>query len=679
MANRLIHEKSPYLLQHAHNPVDWYPWGREAFEKARKEDKPLILSIGYSTCHWCHVMEEESFENPAIAKIMNDHFVSIKVDREERPDLDSVYMNYVMAVTGSGGWPMTVFLTPDKEPFYGGTYFPPESRFGMPGFPELLLSIAEAWKNRRDEILKSAQSAVTHLRNQETSAKPSDLSLEVFEDCFQGYAQRFDALEGGFGSAPKFPMGHTLSYLLRYWKRSGNPQALEMVERTLEKMAKGGIYDQVGGGFHRYSTDRDWFLPHFEKMLYDQALLSWVYTEAYQATGKKEYQDTARGILDYVLREMTSKEGGFFSAQDADSPDETGKKREGAFYVWKKSEIDSLFPKQEAEIISFYYGALEQGNVAQDPQGEFAGKNVFSVTATLEEAAERFKTGSEEILKILDKAKTLLLQARAKRPPLHLDDKTLTDWNGLMIASFAYAAGALGEPRYKDAAIKAVEFVLAHLVSKDGRLLHRWRDGQAAMEAGLDDYAFLIYGLIHVYQATGGQKWLEKAAELSKKMVELFWDEKDGGFFMTSKDAEALITRPKQDHDGAVPSGNAVAALSFLMLTRLKNDNFFEQKAGQIFKAFAENISLQPMNFSQMMSAFDWAAGPSLEITLEGDPKDPVFEQMLHEIYVRFIPNRTLFWKEAKSKTAAHVCRGKVCRPPVYTVEELRKILELKT
>ena len=542
--NRLAQEKSPYLLQHAHNPVDWYPWGEEAFAKAKKEDKPVFLSIGYSTCHWCHVMEDESFSNAVTAKVLNEHFISIKVDREERPDIDSVYMSYVMAVTGVGGWPMSVFLTPDKKPFYGGTYFPPQDRYGMPGFPHLLGSIASSWQKERKEIFDSADSAVSFLeKSGEKAAVASKLSEKTLEEAVRRSEANFDPDWGGFGGAPKFPRSHGLSLLLRHWARTKDAASLAIVEKTLTSMAEGGIYDQLGGGFHRYSTDAEWRVPHFEKMLYDQALLARTYLEAYQITHNEFYADIARQILDYVDGRMTGPDGGFYSAEDADSlpaefaPAEGGsasggKKREGAYFVWKKIEIEKLLPSQDAEIFSYYYGIEPSGNALSDPHKEFTDQNVLHVTRSVEQTAAHLKKDTGAVSSSLEASRNKLLQVRAKRPAPYLDDKILTDWNGLMLSSFAFAARVLDEPRYAAAAVKTGRFLRKELTGKKGELLHRYRGGSAGIEANANDYAFLIYGYLALYEATFDAEWLAEAKMLSDDMIRKFWDVRGGGFFL---------------------------------------------------------------------------------------------------------------------------------------------------
>ena len=610
-SNRLAREKSPYLLQHAHNPVDWYPWSAEAFEKATRENKPVFLSIGYSTCHWCLVMERESFEDAQSAQIFNENFIAIKVDREERPDIDSVYMSYVTTTTGSGGWPMSVFLTPDKKPFYGGTYFPPQDRYGMPGFKTLLLSIADAWKNRKDEIIHSADSATTFLNKPtETKEKPL-LDAAVLDKAFAYYESSFDSERGGFGGAPKFPRSHALSFLLRYWKRTGSEKSLEMVKATLDAMKDGGIYDQLGGGFHRYSTDNAWRIPHFEKMLYDQALLAKTYAEAYQATQNPEYASTTRETLDYVLEGMTSPEGGFYSAEDADSQDleNPKEKKEGAFFLWKKDEIEKLLEPKAAEIFISFYGVTASGNALSDPHHEFVDKNVLYRAGNIV-AAPSFKMSPAEVTKSLEASRKILLNTRGARPHPYKDDKILADWNGLMIESFAKASVVLSEPRYAQAAIRAAEFISGTLKDTQGRLLHRFRDGEANIRASLNDYAFMTAAYVVLYEAVGDKKWLESARQTASEMIKLFQDEERGGFYLTAHDAEALITRPKEVYDGAVPSGNSVAACALLALERATGETSWRKVAEKILDTFSTEISQTPANFTQMLAALDEAMGP---------------------------------------------------------------------
>jgi len=703
--NRLAKEKSPYLLQHAHNPVDWYPWGEEAFRKAREENKPIFLSIGYSTCHWCHVMERESFENSEIAKVLNENFIAIKVDREERPDIDHAYMSVVTAITGSGGWPLSAFLTPEKEPFYGGTYFPPEPRWGSPGFKRLLLTIADTWKNRREEILQSGKSITAMLKEQSSRAatKGITLGVETLSAAFRQFSQNFDGQYGGFGTQPKFPSSHNFSFLLRYHKKTKEAKALLMVEQSLSSMAKGGMCDHLGGGFHRYSTDRKWHVPHFEKMLYDQAVLSRTYLEAYQLTKNEDNARVAREVFDYVLRDMTSPEGGFFSAEDADSipPEESGlkeaEKKEGAFFIWGKKDIESIVGPGDAEIFNFVYGVEDNGNAELDPHGEFVGKNILYLAHTKEEAAAHFKKPVNEIEKTIKRAKEKLFAARRERPKPHLDDKVLVDWNGLMIGSLAFGSRVLNEPRYLDAAEKAAGFILNHLMQKGGRLLHRYRDGEAAIPATITDYAFFIEGLLDLYEATFKNDYLKEAKRLGSEMIRLFWDDKNGGFFITANDVEEILFHQKEIYDGAIPSGNSIAALDLIRLGRLTLVEEFEKKAQALFEAFAGEIARYPAGYTQMLMALDFAMGPSKEIVIAGEKENPLTQAMIRAVWNRFTPNKVVAFrpsseKEAKGiialapfleeqapldgKTTAYVCENHVCRLPVNEVKKLEELLD---
>ena len=569
--NRLIREKSPYLLQHAHNPVDWYPWGEEAFKKARQEQKLIFLSVGYSTCHWCHVMERESFSDPAIAKIMNRSFVSIKVDREERPDVDRIYMSFVQATTGSGGWPMSVFLTPDLKPFFGGTYFPPEDRRGRPGFRTLLLRIAEAWGKDREKILASTE-RFTQALQKLANASVGDvggLQKPVLERTYQKFKQSYDATHGGFGRAPKFPRPVVFNFLLRYYARSGERDALQMTLHTLRAMARGGLQDHVGGGFHRYSTDATWHVPHFEKMLYGQAQLAISYADAYQITRDPFFSETVRSILDYVLRDMRGPEGEFYCAEDADSLREHGKPEhgEGAFYVWDAGQIEKALGREQAAIFNFYYGAEPSGNVPPelDIQGEFKGMNILIVRHSLAETARQFDKSAPEVRELLAAARQKLLAARAGRPRPARDDKVLTAWNGLMISGFARAAQVLDEPRYLEAARAAASFLQGRLYDpKAGILKRRYRAGHVAINGFLDDYAFLIQGLLDLYEASFDVRWLSWAVQLQQMQDQLFWDSKHGGYFATSGDDPSILVRMRDDYDGAEPSPNSVAAMNLL-------------------------------------------------------------------------------------------------------------------
>lgn len=705
--NRLAQEKSPYLLQHADNPVDWYPWGEEAFQKARREDKPIFLSIGYSTCHWCHVMEEESFENEDIAGILNQHFVSIKVDREERPDIDQMYMTAAVAMRGQGGWPLNVFLSPDKKPFFAGTYFPPYPKWGSPGLMDILNSISETWRNDRSQMMEAGSRMVEILEEKtKKEIARQGLTEDILKTAYDQLSQMHDPAFGGFGSAPKFPSGHTLSFLLRAGRRRPGAEALEMVERTLQQMAQGGISDHLGGGFHRYATDRQWRIPHFEKMLYDQALLAVVYTEAYQITQKESYGRIARETLDYVLRDMQQSQGGFYSAEDADSldPDEYapgdgsvaghGRKKEGAFYLWRYEEIDRLLGREDAEIFRHYFGMKPEGNAEADPHGEFQGKNILYIAKSLEETADFFKKDAVSTARILERLKAKLFEARCRRPRPFLDDKILTDWNGLMIAGLALGSRVFKEPRYEEAARKAADFIMKEMVDEKGRLRHRWRDGEAAVPGTLDDYAFLIHGLLNLYEADFEIRYFKEAHRLAEAMVELFWDEVNGGFYFTAEDTEVLLFRQKPVYDAVLPSGNAVAALDLARLFHMTGNKFFEKKADEIFLSFAQEIRSGPAAYTQMLTAVDFVLGPAREIVIAGDEEDPQTAEMIDAVYGRFIPRRVIILHPAKDedvisampfvkdqiplkgKPTVYVCENRVCKLPVQEIGSLEKILE---
>ncbi len=656
MPNRLIHEKSPYLLQHAYNPVDWYPWGEEAFDRAKREDKPIFLSIGYSTCHWCHVMEKESFEDEEVARLMNDTFVSIKVDREERPDLDSVYMSVCQKMTGSGGWPLNIVITPDKKPFYAATYIPRESRFGRVGMLEMVPRIRNLWKMERDGVEALTIQVISSLK-EEQGPSMEEPGEELLHKTYEQLLELFDENHGGFGDAPKFPTPHNLTFLLRYWKRTGDNMALLMIEKTLTAMRMGGIYDHVGFGFHRYSTDARWLVPHFEKMLYDQALLAMAYTEAYQATGKKEYEKTAREIFTYVLRDMTAPEGGFYSGEDADSEGVEGK-----FYVWTEEEIQSVLG-DEAELIKKVYN----------------GKNILYLSKTTDKFASDLKLGADEIRKRLDDALLKLFTARENRVHPGKDDKILTDWNGLMIAALARGAHAFNESGYADAAQKAADFILEHM--RKLRLYHRYRDGECAVPAFLDDHAFLAMGLIELYEATFKMSYLKTALALTGEMIEHFWDKGNGGFYFTADDAEELIYRKKEIYDGAVPSGNSVAMHNLLRLGKMTGDPEFEKKAHQIGRAFYRAVSQAPHAYTQFMSALDFALGPVSEIVIAGNMQSEDTKAMLAALRREFIPNKVVIFRPGDEeilsiaeftryllsidgRATAYVCRNYSCSAP---------------
>ncbi len=676
--NKLITEKSPYLLQHAKNPVNWYPWGDEAFVKAKSEDKPIFLSIGYSTCHWCHVMAHESFEDPYVAKMLNETFISIKVDREERPDIDKIYMTVCQLMTGSGGWPLTIVMTPDKKPFFAGTYFPKESRFGRIGVIDLIKRIDRLWKNERKQLLDSSEKIIFALQDVNSESPGNSLTKRVLNSTYSQFSARFDKKNGGFGTAPKFPTPHNLLFILRYWKRTGDGNALTMVEKTLKQMRMGGIYDHIGFGFHRYSTDSDWLVPHFEKMLYDQALLTLAYLETYQATSKKEYANTAEEIMMYVLRDMTSPEGAFYSAEDADSEGEEGK-----FYVWSKKEIEEILGADKAESFSKLYNVHVDGNFLDEATKIKTGKNIlhlqFGWTNT-----SNFD---------LESTRKQIFEVREKRIRPHKDDKVLTDWNGLMIAAFANAGYILNEPKYIQVAEKAVNFILNQMKNSDGRLLHRYREGGADILAFLDDYAFLIWGLINLYEATFDILYLKKAVELTEEQLELFWDNLIGAFFFTAEDAESLLTRQKETYDGAIPSGNSVAMLNLLRLAQLTGNDNYEKKADHLGRVFAESVRANPVAHSLMMVAVDYAVGPTYSLVIAGDEGKDDTNSMLNEVRKQFLPNKSLifrpteklnpeidnlsnyiqFFDKYEGKATAYVCINKTCKAPT---NDINKALE---
>ena len=676
--NKLITEKSPYLLQHANNPVEWYAWGEEAFEKAKLEDKPIFLSIGYSTCHWCHVMAHESFEDPYVAKLLNEAFISIKVDREERPDIDKIYMTVCQLMTGSGGWPLTIIMTPDKKPFFAGTYFPKESRFGRTGLVDLIKRVKDLWTNERKQLVESSEKITFALQDASTESPGGSLTDKVLKTAYSQLSGRYDSKNGGFGTAPKFPTPHNLLFLLRYWKRSADKEALNMVEKTLKSMRMGGIYDHIGFGFHRYSTDPNWLVPHFEKMLYDQALLTLAYLEAYQATGIEEFATTAREILAYVLRDMTSQEGAFFSAEDADSEGEEGK-----FYVWSKKEIEEILGVEDAEGFSKSYNVNEDGNFLDEATRRKTEKNILHLTSSLAE------TQNNHIKSLRDK----LFEAREKRVRPHKDDKVLTDWNGLMIAAFAKAGYIFNDPKYIQIAKKAVTFIFDQMMDSEGRLLHRYREGGADILAFVDDYAFLIWGLINFYESSFETQYLEKAIMLTEEQLKLFWDSSIGAFFFTAEDTESLLTRQKETYDGAIPSGNSVSMLNLLRLAQITGNDEYEKKADHLGRVFAENIRTSPVAHTLMMVAVDYAVGPTYSLVIAGDSGKKDTISMINEIRKQFLPNKSLifrpteetnpeidkysnfiqFFDKYEEKATAFVCINKTCKAPT---NDINKALE---
>ena len=677
--NRLVHETSPYLMQHAHNPVDWYPWGEEALSRAKKEDRPILLSIGYSSCHWCHVMEKESFENEAIAGIMNLRFINIKVDREERPDLDELYMNAVQVMTGAGGWPMTVFLTPDLIPFHAGTYFPPEDRGGMPGFSKVLVIVSDYYRSHRREVEKMEAQLKNALRQiTEVVLSQEALNDRVLTKAFTALESQFDPIYGGFGNAPKFPSSMTLSFLLRYWKSTGSKNALEMVEKTLGKMADGGIYDHLGGGFHRYSVDERWLIPHFEKMLYDNALLSKTYFEAYQATGKERYRDVGEEILRYVRHEMKSPEGGFYSTQDADSEGEEGK-----FYVWTRDEIKEVLGKEKGTPFCAYYGVATEGNFE-------GGRSVLNIASTLEKVSQLYRVSVEELEKILAEARRKLYAEREKRVKPGRDEKILTSWNSLMISGFVDGFKVTGKEQYLNGAKEAARFILREM-REDGDLMRVCRGGKSRVKGYSEDYAFFIQALIDLYEATFETEWLKEAEDLNQRMIYQFWDEKNGGFFFTGKENEPLIARSKNPYDNAIPSANSVALFNLTKLSYLTGEESFKSKAEQILHLFHNFLEQHPSGFTQMLSALSFFLNPQ-EIGIIGSRDDPRTKNMLKEISFAYLPNKILSLKDPQEPIkgnwfpflmekgvpevpTAFVCKGFTCLPPVRDVRELKKVM----
>jgi len=665
--NRLIHETSPYLQQHAHNPVDWYPWGEEALERAKREDKPILLSIGYSACHWCHVMEHESFENEKIARAMNENFVNIKVDREERPDLDQIYMGAVQAMTGSGGWPLTVFLLPDGQPFFGGTYFPNEDRFGRPGFPKVLAIILDAYRTKRAEIDSNARQLTEHI-NQRTSP-PSSVSPDesLLEQAFRTLGSRFDSREGGFGGAPKFPPSMNIDFLLRYTYRSRDELALHMAMFTLDKMAYGGMYDQVGGGFHRYSTDELWLVPHFEKMLYDNALLSRVYLDAYRATKKPLYKKIAEETLDYVVREMRDTNGGFYSAQDADSEGVEGK-----FYIWTLDEFRHAVG-EDADLTGHYFGVTSDGN--------FEHQNILNVSRPPETFSKVEQVPLDVLLAKIDAAKQKLYAVRDTRIKPGRDEKILTDWNGLMLRPFADAAFDLDRDDYLAVAVANAEFMLQTMWNGE-RLLHNFKDGRVRFNGYLDDYANLADGLLALYESTFDYRWIEHAAAIVDRMIDQFWDFDDGGFFFTGKNHESLISRTKDFFDNATPSGNSVAADVLLRLGTLLDRDDYRKTGAQVLKSTLQWMRQYPSGFGRMLAAVDFYVGPRLEVALAGDSGE--FRQVLRRVYnprvvvagggdarIPLLKDRP----EIGGHPTAYVCENYTCRQPVTNAPDFERQL----
>ena len=674
-SNHLINETSPYLLQHAHNPVDWYPWGEAALSKAHAENKPILLSIGYSACHWCHVMEHESFENEEIARLMNENFVNIKVDREERPDLDQIYMNAVQMMTGHGGWPMTMFLTPEGVPFYGGTYFPPSDRYNMPGFPRILASVAEAFHSQPEQVASTATAMLGELRRVGLAEPSREIpTTEVLDSAWRRISANYDRTNGGFGGAPKFPPAMNLEYFLHTHHRTGATEALEMVEHTARKMSEGGIYDQLGGGFHRYSVDAKWLVPHFEKMLYDNALLSRMYLHLYQVTKNPAARRIAEETLDYVAREMTDAGGGFYSSQDADSEGDEGK-----FFVWSRREILNALGERDGNLFCDYFDVTEDGN--------FEGQNILHITSSIEDTAVTNKLSVEELQAIVDGGRQKLFDLREQRIKPDRDEKVLTAWNGLMLSSFAEASAILERSDYRKIAEANARFLLTHL-HNDGLLLRTYKDGEAKLNAYLEDYGCFIDGLISLYEATGELTWLESAISLADKMIEQFWDEAEGGFFFTGKSHEQLIVRSKEFLDNATPSGNSIATLSLLRLGLLTGNDDYRRRPTAVLRLMADQIQMYPSALGFALSALDFYLDSPLEVVLVGSP-EPALDELLRSLWQTYLPNRVIaLCKKNHDQAAAlaplfigrdtlatqptaFVCQANACQKPATNSDDL--------
>jgi uncharacterized protein len=697
--NRLTHSKSPYLLLHAHNPVDWYPWGDAAFEKARKESKPIFLSIGYFTCHWCHVMEKESYSDPGVAAILNQHFVSIKVDREERPDIDRLYIAYVEATTGSAGWPLNVLLTPDRKPFLGGTYSPPEQ------LKALLNKVADTWKTQHDSITETAARAARQLVEIVSQQPPAtgDLRASILDQAHNQIGSTYDAVNGGFGGAPKFPRPVALCFLLRDYARTGRRDGLDMTLNTLRAMERGGIHDQLGGGFHRYSTGATWLVPHFEKMLYDQAQLALVYTEAYQITHDRFYADTTRNILDFALREMQQPRGGFASAEDADSRVAPGKPEtsEGVFYIWTATEIESVLNKQDAALFKYAYGVESGGNVPaqQDIRDELSGKNVLYEAHSTDETAKKFGLTVEQTADRLTAGRKTLFEARSRRPWPPLDDKIVTAWNGMVISALARASQALDDPRYLESAQATAKFLETHLYdSKTGKLWRSYRAGSPSFDGVLDDYTDLIGGLLDLYQGGFDVQWLKWAVSLQEKQDQLFLDGKDGGYFDTGSSDPSLLSRTREAYDGAEPSPNSTAAMNLLRLAQFTDRAEWRDKAHETLSAFSSRLQSDPEAVPALVSALDFRLANTKQVLIAGDPTSADTRELLRQVNSRFLPNHILLLADGgpgqqqlahwlpfvagahrtKNRATAYICENYVCKLPTADPQVMARLLDTK-
>jgi len=686
--NNLADESSPYLLQHADNPVDWYPWGEEAFERARKEDKPVLVSIGYATCHWCHVMAHESFEDEEIAELMNRAFVNIKVDREERPDIDNTYMLVCQMLTGSGGWPLNVFLTPDKKPFYAATYIPKVGRQGRPGMRELIPWISELWQNDRKKILNSTDEIVSAFQKSNAFSPADSLNDNILDEAYHQYEQQFDKDYGGFGSSPKFPSPHNLMFLLRYADRKEDSKALEMVAKTLTQMRMGGIFDQVGGGFHRYSTDQKWLVPHFEKMLYDQAMLLMAYTEGWQCTNNDLFKQTADEIYSYLNRKMQDEKGGFYSAEDADSEGEEGK-----FYVWSTEEIREFLPLAEAELFIEAYNLNDEGNYHDESTGRKTGKNIPYLQKSFEELAFERDMEPENLYSSLISIREKLLEERKKRVHPLLDDKILTDWNGLIIAALAKAGSAFKNKDYIAKAEQCWSFIEDQMLTEDDRLKHRYRNGDVAINGHADDYAFVVWGLLELYQATLKTKYLQYAVSLNQQFIDDFWDDENGGFYFTAESAEELLGRKKEIYDGAMPSGNSIAMMNLLRLGRMTANTGWEQMVDESLKLFANSIEKAPTSFGAALQSIDFLEGHGQEIVIAGSQDDSEFNQFIRPLHDRFLPRAVIIYHDPEDgiirdlvpylsdfgmkdeKPTAYVCQNYACELPTNDPDKMMELL----
>lgn len=680
--NRLINEKSPYLLQHAHNPVEWYPWGEEAFAKAKTEDKPVFLSIGYSTCHWCHVMERESFEDEEVARALNAGLVAVKVDREERPDVDHIYMAVCQALTGAGGWPLTVIMTPEKKPFFAGTYFPKQSKWGRPGLMDILAAVSKQWRENRQKLSESGEE-ITRAIQGRGAFSAGDVSTDLLDTAYNQLERVFDRYYGGFGSAPKFPAPHQLMFLLRHWRRTGEKKALAMVEKTLDAMRRGGIYDQLGFGFARYSVDEFWMVPHFEKMLYDNALLCYAYLEAYQCTANPDFAQVAKEIIQYVLRDMTSPEGGFYSAEDADSEGVEGK-----FYVWTRSEVLATLGPERGTLFADFYGVAAEGACE-------GGANTLNfITHDLNEFAAQSHVEPAELARVLAECRETLYQLREKRIRPFKDDKILTAWNALMIAALAKAARVLGEPGYAAAAERAMKFIFTQMLDSDGRLLARYRDGEAGCAAYLDDHAFLLWALLEVYESTFSPDYINKALNIASVMQRLFWDNEQGGFYFSGADGEVLIARSKELYDGAMPSGNSLAALALLRLARMTNQTELAELAETTVKTFSGQVAEHPQAYTGFLLAVDLYFEAPRQVIVAGGRGDKTVRDMLELLGTRFLPTTSVLLNDSDNAdnvaavlpqvaaelpvngaATAFICENFACQLPVGDLDSLRHML----